>query len=172
MQCYFMKFTILLHEKQPFFSEKNPNTDLAAESLMSRNGQDVSFMPHQKDRYIYFTISPILFMIVAITNNVVEIQYLLDLYVLLDLAPRVTALCHIYFSSSSFYLVFNSVYSSGAQSVTLQYAVFPFKETELMCKDHIQNPPKINIYDILLIKKAGFHSLLSVHVTTQTAQFR
>jgi len=56
-----------------FSLKKNPNTDLAAESLMSRNGQDVSFMPHQKDRYIYFTISPILFMIVAITDNVAEI---------------------------------------------------------------------------------------------------
>lgn len=32
----------------------------------------------------------------------------------------------------------------------------PFKETQLLCKCHIQNPPEINIYDMLLIKKLKF----------------
>lgn len=87
---------------------------------MSRNGQDVSFMLHQKDRYIiHFTVSPTLFMIAAIANNVVEISYLLDLYVLLLLAPRVEALCHIYFSSLGFYLVANSALREQ-ESMTLQ----------------------------------------------------
>lgn len=133
--------------------KKKKKTELAAESLMSRNGQDVSFMPHQKDRYIYFTIYPILFMIVAITNNVAEIYYLLDLYVLLHLASRVTALCHVYFSSLGVYLVFNSVCSSAAQEHDSAVSSASLWVGWVLCKGHIQKPPEVNIHDMLLIKK-------------------
>lgn len=53
----------------------NPNTEFAAHTLMPRNGQGVSFMLHQKDTdiYVYITIYPILFMIVALTNNIADI---------------------------------------------------------------------------------------------------
>lgn len=81
---------------------------------MSRNGQDVSFMLHQKDRYMYFTIYPLLFMIAATTNNVADLLYLLSLYVLLDLAPRVPALCHTNVPSLGFYLVFDSLFFRSA----------------------------------------------------------
>lgn len=153
MQCYFLKFTIFAPWKIALFLWEKKKKDLAAGSLMSRNGQDVSFMQHQKDRYIYFTISPILFMIVAITNNVAEIYYLLDLYVLLHLAPRVTALCHVYFSSSGVYLVFNSVCCSGAQEHDSAVCSASLSLGSVLCKGRIQKTPEVNTHDTLLIKK-------------------
>lgn len=127
---------------------------------MSRNGQDVSFMLHQKDRYMYFTISPILFMIVAITNNLAELLFLLGLCVLLHLAPRVSALCHTNVSSLGFYLVFNSLFLRSADNGSVVCGASPCRASAAV--QSIPKPPDTNTGDMFLNKKI----FLSVCITT------